>query len=438
MIQSALQDDLPASWYEASVGDRRPSWPALASDAEAEVCVVGGGFAGLHAALSLAEQGREVLLLEGRRIGWGASGRNGGQVIPEFACGRESLLQALGRVQGEDCWALAEQGAERLRERIAQHAIECEYMPGHLEVAVSARRFERLQRDAQAVAARGARTRLLDARALRDFVDSPLYHGGLYDPQGGHLHPLRLALGLARALVGLGARVHERSTVRGWRSEGGRIRVECADGAVVRCRHLLLAANVGAAALAGPGMDRLTRRILPVGTWVIATEPLPVALADAVLPSRAAVSDNRMVMDYFRLSRDRRMIFGGGCSYLGEITPSGFAEGLARRMRVVFPQLAGVPVAFGWGGTLDISMNRAPDLGLLDAEGRVLYAQGFSGSGIVATCAAGSALAAAVAGDRRTLDLFRALPHRAFPGGGWLRAPLTAGGMLYHRLFDLF
>ena len=431
-------DDLPASWYEASVQSERPSWPALAADAEAEICVVGGGFAGLHAALSLAEQGRQVLLLEGRRIGWGASGRNGGQVIPEFACGRDALLRALGRVQGEDCWALAGKGAETLRERIARYAIDCEYVAGHLEVAVSPRRFERLRRSAAAAALRGSPGRLLDARQLRDFVDSPLYHGGLYDPRGGHLHPLRLALGLAGALSGQRGALHERTAVAGWRPEGSRIRVECANGAVVRCQRLLLAANVGAAALSGPGMARLARRILPVGTWVIATAPLPVELADAVLPSRAAVSDNRMVMDYFRLSRDRRMIFGGGCSYLGEVTPSGFAEALARRMAVVFPRLAAVPVAYAWGGTLDISMNRAPDLGLLDSDGRVLYAQGFSGSGVVATCAAGSVLAAAAAGDRRTLDLFRALPHRSFPGGGWLRAPLTAGGMLYHRLFDFF
>lgn len=433
------QDALPASWYEASAGPQRPLWPALEGEHEADVCVVGGGFAGLHTAVTLAERGRRVVLLEARRIGWGASGRNGGLAIPEFACGRATLVAALGAERGARCWQLAAKAAVALRERIARHGIECDYLPGYLEVAVSPRRFERLRAAcARAGGAQAAGLRLLDAQALRAYVDSPLYHGGVYDPEGAHLHPLRLALGLAGAVARLGGAVHERTPVQGWQADPEGVTVQCAAGARLRCRHLVLAAGIGAAAVQGAGMAGLVRRILPVGSWLIATAPLPEALADAILPSRAAVSDNRMVMDYFRLSRDRRLIFGGGCSYLGAATPPGFAESLARRMRKVFPQLAETPIEHAWGGTLDISMNRAPDLGQLDPAGRVLYAQGFSGSGVVSTCAAGTALADAVEGDRSTLALFGAVPHRAFPGGGWLRAPITAAGMLYHRVLDQF
>ena len=429
---------LAPSLYEASVQGQRPDYVALAASTRTEVCVVGGGFAGLHTALSLVEAGRRVVLLEAGRIGCGASGRNGGQVIPEFACGRDTLVAALGEERGAACWALARQGGHGLRERIARYAIDCDYAAGHLEVAVSARRFARLRDSAATLAAQGETRQLIGPQEIGLWVGSPLYHGGLFDPEGGHLNPVKLALGLARALQAHGAGVHERTPVRAWRTQAGGITVECADGAQVDCQQLVLAANVGVTGIAGPGMPRLARRILPVGTWLIATAPLEAALADQLLPSRAAVSDNRMVMDYFRLSSDRRMIFGGGCSYLGAATPPGFAEQLQQRMIQVFPALAEIALDYAWGGVLDISMNRAPDLGYLDAQQRVLYAQGFSGSGLVATYAAAQALAAALGGERERLELFRAVPHSAFPGGALLRAPITALGMFYHRMLDLF
>jgi gamma-glutamylputrescine oxidase len=280
--------------------------------------------------------------------------------------------------------------------------------------------------------------RLVAGSELRSLVGSPLYAGGLYDPDGGHLHPVKLALGLARAVGALGGPVHEATPVARWEPHAGRIRVHCSGGQVVDCEQLVVAANVGIGGIAGPGMRRLAQRILPVGTWVIATAPLSEDLAASVLPGGCAVADNRMIMDYFRLSHDRRLIFGGGCSYLGEATPPGFAEQLQRRMLKVFPQLHGVAVEYAWGGVLDISMNRAPDAGPLDGNPQVFHAQGFSGSGVVASCAVGTALAQGLQGDGRALGLIARVPHRRFPGGTLLRAPITAAGMLWHRALDLW
>ena len=428
---------LADSWYEASARAERQPLAPLQTDTRTEVCVIGGGFAGLHTALELAEAGRRVVVLEARRIAWGASGRNGGQVIPEYACGRDTLVAALGETDGQACWGLAAAGAERLRERITKYGIDCDYAAGHLEAAISERRFARLRRSAASAVAQG-RMRLVAGTELRALVGSPLYAGGLYDPDGGHLHPVKLALGLARAIGTLGGAVHESTPVARWEHDAGRIRVHCTGGQVVNCEQLVVAANVGVGSIGGPGMRTLAQRILPVGTWVIASASLSEDLAASVLPGGCAVADNRMIMDYFRLSRDRRLIFGGGCSYLGEATPRGFAEQLQRRMLQVFPQLHGVAVEYAWGGVLDISMNRAPDTGIVDGQPQVFYAQGFSGSGLVATCAVGTALAQALQGNGRTLGLLARVPHRRFPGGGLLRAPITAAGMLWHRALDLW
>jgi gamma-glutamylputrescine oxidase len=431
---------LPPSYYEATAG-KRVAYPSLEGSVECDVCVVGGGLAGLHTALNLAEQGRKVVLLEAHRIGWGASGRNGGHVIPEFACGMKTLEDALGIDAARRCWTLAQEGAERVRDRIATYGIDCDYRVGHIEVAVTPRHTGYL-REWQERAARlyDRQYRFIERTEMSQFVGSERYHGGLLDHTGGHLHPLRFTLGMARALGSAGGMIFENTPVQSWQ-DGERVRVHTTGGEVVT-KTLVLACNVGMESIKGSEPQRLASRILPVGTWIIATSPLTEALADELLPTRAAVADNRVVLDYFRLSADNRMVFGGGCSYLGEGTPAGFAESLRRGMIKVFPQLAQTPVDYQWGGVIDISMSRAPDFGRLGnangKPGNVYYAQGFSGSGLVATAAAGRVLAEAVMGDTTNLDMFMRLTNLPFPGGPLLRGPLTAAGMLWARLRDQF
>lgn len=437
MTTQYLQDpSLPPSLYESTLTEPRGDHPTLADSVSCDVCVVGGGLTGLHTALNLAERGLQVVLLEARRIGWGASGRNGGHVIPEFACGMRTLEKALGMEAAQRCWSLAHEGADLLRTRISQHAIKCDYQAGHIEAAIRAGHAADLS-EWQEHAARhyGYHYRLLSHHELPDFIGSKRYRAGLLDMNGGHLHPLNFTLGLARAFCGAGGRIFEHSPVQSWQSEerGRRVRVQCASGQV-EARSLVLAANVGMEAMQGSDAQRLASRILPVGTWIIATEPLSKDLADELLPTRAAVADNRVVLDYFRLSAGRRMVFGGGCSYLGKSTPQGFSDSLRAGMVKVFPQLADTRVDYAWGGVIDISMSRAPDFGQL-AE-NVFYAQGFSGSGLVATAVAGRVMSDAVQGRLHDLVLFKRLNHLPFPGGPLLRAPLTAAGMLYHRLRD--
>jgi len=432
-----LEDDtLPPSYYEASAG-QRVAYPQLAGALSCDVCVVGGGLAGLHSALNLAERGYKVVLLEARRVGWGASGRNGGHVIPEYACGMSRLEAALGPDAARHCWTLARAGADNLRARIARHAIACDYRPGHLEAAISPRHAKPL-RQWQALAARHYDThyRYITREEMPQFVGSERYHGALLDMNGGHLHPLKFTLGMARALVEAGGALYEDSAVHSWQEHGSAgVRVLTAHGQV-EARQLVLASNVGIQSMTGALPKKLAARILPVGTWIIATAPLSPELAHSVLPTGAAVADNRMVLDYFRLSADRRMIFGGGCSYLGQSTPAGYAEGMRRGMLKVFPQLEAVPVEYTWGGVIDISMSRAPDFGRL--RDNVFHLQGFSGSGLVATAVAGRVVAEAIAGATQNLELFARLTHLPFPGGALLRGPLTAAGMTWHRLRDLF
>jgi gamma-glutamylputrescine oxidase len=430
---------LPPSYYEASAGSRI-DYPSLPGSIDCDVCVVGGGLTGLHTALNLAEQGARVVLLEANRIGWGASGRNGGHVIPEFACGMQALEDALGLDAALHCWTLARDGADCVRQRIAAYGIDCDYRSGHIEAAVMPRHLRHL-RDWQERAVRqyDYRYRFIDREEMRQFIGTDRYQGGLLDESGGHLHPLRFTLGMAQALTAAGGRIFENSAVESWQ-DGEQVRVRSHGGEVL-AKTLVLACNVGMESIGGEVPRRLARRILPVGTWIIATTPLSATLADELLPTRAAVADNRVVLDYFRLSADNRVVFGGGCSYLGEGTPAGFAESLRRGMVKVFPQLAQTPIEFAWGGVIDISMNRAPEFARLQglgAPGNVYYAQGFSGSGLVATAVAGRVLAEAIQGNRRNLDLFMRLTHLPFPGGALLRGPLTAAGMLWSRLRDQF
>jgi gamma-glutamylputrescine oxidase len=437
MTSLTLKDHaLPPSYYEASAG-LRVDYPPLQGDIECDVCVVGAGLAGLHTALNLAERGYKVVLLEARRAGWGASGRNGGHVIPEYACGMQKLEETLGLESARHCWTLAREAAETLRHRIARHGIDCDYQAGHIEAGITPRHVESL-RDWQRHARKNYahESHFIDREEMRNHVGSARYLGGLLDMQGGHLHPLKFTLGLAAAFVAAGGIIHEHSEVQSW-SAGKTVRVQSAGGCV-NARQLVLASNVGMENIAGGTAQQLAARILPVGTWIIATAPLSPSLAHELLPTRAAIADNRVVLDYFRLSADNRMIFGGGCSYLGQGTPAGFAESLRQGMLKVFPQLADTPIEYAWGGVIDISMSRAPDFGQVNGgEGNIYYAQGFSGSGLVATCVAGRVLAEAIAGDRNNLALFMRLSHRRFPGGRLLRGPMTAAGMLYHRLRDL-
>jgi len=422
------------SYYAATVV-REQAFPPLQGAQSCDVAVVGGGLAGLSAALDLAERGLSVTLLEARELGWGASGRNGGQAIHGLACDQETIEQQLGLDEARRVWDMSIEALQLLRERMRRHGIDCDWRDGYLSLATSARKGRELQAWAERLA--GVYGYALQAVApveMPRWIASRRFHSGVFDARSGHLHPLKYTLGLARAAAAAGVGLHEQSPVQALQP-GPTARLRTPQGEL-SARHVLLAGNVYLQGIAPP----LEARIMPVGTYIACSQRLDDALADGLIPSRAAVCDTNFVLDYFRSTDDQRLLYGGRVSY-STVTPMNLAETMRQRMLRTFPQLAAARVEYAWGGFVDITMNRAPDFGRLPAAGgyaaNVYYLQGFSGHGLALTGLAGRLVAEAIAGDAGRFDVFARLKHRPFPGGRLLRTPALVLGMAWYRLRDL-
>lgn len=419
---------LSGSWYAESTPPL-PAFAPLAGLARCDVAVIGGGYTGLSAALTLAEAGFSVALLEARQIGSGASGCNGGQILSGFNQGPGEIAARVGQEAARGLWAMAEEAKALIRRRVARHAIPCALRSGQLYVALKPRHqraLEAMQADWQAFGY--ARSQLLDRNALGRHVASDLYCGGLWDGGAGHLHPLAYAQGLARAAAAAGAALHEHTPALAIDADGPTVQIHTPAGRV-EANWLLLAGNAALGRLM-PGIDRY---IMPVGTFLVATAPLGEATAHALLPSDAAVTDMNFVLNYFRRSADHRLLFGGGVSYSGLIRPD-LAQSLGKSLRRAFPRLADVPLTHCWGGNVAITVNRLPHFGRLGRS--ILFAHGFSGHGVALSGLAGQLMAEVVQGTAGRFDLFTRLPHTPFPGGGRLRTPALVLAMAWMRLRD--
>lgn len=404
--------------------------PPLEGTARCDVAVVGGGLAGISAALELASRGYAVVVLEGAQIGSGASGRTGAQAIFGVAASQQKLVSLVGVADARRIWDISLEGLALIRERIARYNIHCDWRDGQLHVAIKPRQVDELtQWHEELVRDYDYRSvRLLDRAAVREQVRSERYLAGLLDTNGGHLQPLRYLRGLASAAEAAGARIHEYSRVLDY-VPGNPVRVRTARGEL-SASHLLFAGNASLGATVPP----LARRIMPVATYIVATEPLGEERARDLIPHDVAVSDINWVLDYFRRSADHRLLFGGRVSYSGR-DPFDTAAATRRRMLKVFPQLAGVRLTHAWGGMVDITLNRAPDFNRLAPN--IWYLQGFSGHGVALTGVAGRLAAEAIAGSSERFDVFARIPHHAFPGGPALRRPALVLAMLWYRLRDL-
>ncbi len=420
------------SYYEASV-QREPVGAPLQGDTTADVLVVGAGFAGLSAAIELARRGYRVVVLEADRVCSGASGRNGGQAIVGYASGQEPFEKQMGKANARLAWDMSLEAIALMDQRMAEFQIDCDRVSGYLYVADSPRKARALEEDLQSLERRyGFKTDLARGADVQEHIRSPRYCAAAYERQSGHLHPLKYGLGLARAARSLGVQIFEQSAVLD--IQRGATLTACTTRGTVRAQWGVLAGNCTLGEYGPRVAPELAPRIMPVGTYIIGTAPLGADLCQQLIPSNASVCDNNFVLDYFRFSVDRRMLFGGRVSYSTR-TPKDLATVMTRRMAQVFPALQDVPVEFVWGGFVDISMNRAPDFGRLGQN--LFYLQGFSGHGVALTGLAGKLVAEAVAGQAERFDVFARMQHRKFPGGSLLRTPSLVLGMAYHQLKDL-
>jgi gamma-glutamylputrescine oxidase len=415
------------SYYAASAHPS-PERPALQGAVAADVCIVGAGYTGLSAGIALAEAGFKVVVLEQSSVGWGASGRNGGQIVHSYSRDIDVIESTFGPDQARPLGQMMYEGAQIIRERVARYGIDCDLKNGGVYAATTVKKIGALQEQKELWEKWGHKDLSLvtDKAGVRAIVNSDRYEGLLIDATGGHFHPLNLALGEAAALESLGGQIHEHSGVTRI-DRGATATVHTAQGSV-RAKFVIVACN----AYIGDLEPALAAKSMPCGTQVIATAPLG-ALADEILPSDFCVEDNNFLLDYFRLSADKRLIFGGGVIY-GARDPAHVESIIVPKMLRAFPQLAGVKVDFGWTGNFLLTLTRLPQMGRLSDN--IYYSQGCSGHGITFTHLAGRLLGEAIRGQAERFDAFGRLPHYPFPGGRALRVPFTAMGALWYELRD--
>jgi gamma-glutamylputrescine oxidase len=416
------------SWYAASA-NQQLSFPPLQGEVSADVCIIGGGYTGLSSAIHLRKAGYSVALLEANKIGWGASGRNGGHVGTGQRADQETLEKLVGLDHAKALWQLGLEAVDTVCDLVSEFQIDCELKTGNLHVASKAKEqpwlieeAEHLQKvyDYQHI-------RYVDSSELADMTSGQGFHGGVLDEGSRHLHPLNYALGLAKAADTLGAELYEGSRVLSY-TEGHQVCVKT-DSGTVKSKYLVLACNGYLEKLE----PRTAGRIMPINNYMLATEPLPEALARRLIRDDTSMSDSLFVIDYWKLSADNRMLFGGGESYSRRF-PADIGNFVRKYMLRIYPELETTRIDYGWGGTLAITLNRMPDFGRLSSQ--VFYAHGYSGHGVPTATLAGKLLAEVIAGSAERFDVMASVPSRTFPGGTLLRWPGLVAGMLFYSLRD--
>jgi len=415
------------SYYAATVNELT-DYPVLEAGHSTDICVVGAGFTGVATALTLAERGYSVSVVEANRVGWGASGRNGGQIINGIS-GLAKIRRKHGDGIADMLWDLRWRGNDIIYNRVEKYGIRCDLKSGFVEVATRPRHLAYLDEYAAEREKHNFpyRYEIWDRRETSAMLGTDAYHGGFICYRDGHVHPLNLCIGEARAAVDLGVKIFEQSPVTGI-EHGDRPRVHTATG-YVQADAVILAGN----AYSRLEPAHLSNLVFPAGSYIIGTEPLPDDMVGEINPLDVAVCNTNEVVDYFRLSADKRLLFGGACNYSGR-HPADIKSYIRPRMLKVYPQLENVRIDYEWGGHIGIVPNRVPVLGRINRN--VYYCHGYSGHGVNATHLMGEILSDAIAGTMERYDLFAGIKHLRIPGTQWLGNQLIALGMLYYKLRD--
>ena len=413
--------------YYAATANELTAYAPLRGAQRADVCVIGAGFTGISTALNLAERGYKVHVLEANKVGWGASGRNGGQIIGGIS-GEDKIARQMGAGGESLLWEMRWAGHDIIRERVRAYDISCDLKWGYLDVAIKPRHLRDQQAEFEALQKHNFphENKLLSQQETRELIGTDAYIGALLNMGNGHLHPLNLCLGEARAAISRGATIYEQSPV---------LRIDHGDKPRVITAHGSVTADM--VVLAGNAYHfvehKLRGSMFPVNSFIIATQALSDAQANAINPKDLAVCDPNFVLEYFRLSADNRLLFGGRCNYFGD-EPEAIRKKLIPKMLRIYPQLAQVKVDYAWGGKVGVPINRVPQLGRISSN--VFYSQGYSGHGVNVTHLAGQIMADAVAGTFERLDLFANIDPVIIPGAQRFSKPMVALGMLYYQIKD--
>lgn len=431
MLSFAYQEHIKTYYFDTRNHDFH--LPALNTKISADVCVIGAGFLGLSTALELAEQGKQIVVLEGARIGFGASGRNGGQAINGFEEGIDEYIEQVGPENTHKLWRMSLEAIDIIDERIAKYGIQCDWKKGYVTAALNSRRMDDLIAIEKTVREQFGYSamQLWEKSQLRQHLGSDIYVGGLYDSQSGHLHPLNYCLGLAKACIDLGVHIFEQSPAIRLEQQGSQVVVHTANGSV-NATQVVLATNAYITATENQGIAfKLPRKILPVESFIIATEPLSQPMADSIINNGMSVCDNNILLDYYRLTADNRLLFGSDSSDNVDMIAK-----MRRNMLDVFPQLESVKIDYGWGGPIDMTFNANPHFG--QVQPNIYFAQGFSGHGIALTGLAGRIITEAILGNPERLAVFKQLHVPSFFGGRWLKKMAVKMGVQYYKFLDRY
>ena len=417
--------------YYAATRNLTTDFPALEESVECDVCVIGAGYTGLSSALFLAEAGYSVTVLEAAQVGFGASGRNGGQLVNSYSRDVDVIEARYGEKTARVLGSMMFEGADIIRQRIGRYDIQCDYRPGGIFAALNKKQLKALAEQKSSWEAYGNQNlTMLDAADIKREVGCANYVGGLLDLQGGHIHPLNLALGEATAFIGLGGKIFEQSAAVEI-TYGEPITVRTARG-VVRAKYLLIAGN---AYLAQNFDNRVTAKSMPCGSQIAVTEPLPEDVARSLIANNYCVEDCNYLLDYYRLTADNRLLYGGGVVY-GAREPDDIEQLIKPKILKTFPQLKDVKIDYRWTGNFLLTMSRMPQFGRI--EKNAYYMQGYSGHGVTCSHLAGKLISEMIRGDAERFDAFASLPHMPMIGGRTFQAPLTAMGAAYYALRDRF